>query len=95
MEADILSIQDGGVRATLQPFPAALRGEAAALTELRFAVANQDVAAAKAALRHLQQAATERQQLGQELLDGLRPYVDPDVLQALLREAAQDAASGT
>lgn len=89
MEADILSVQDNGIRNTLEAFPRVLREQVAAVTELRLAVAHLDVGGETAALRHLRRASNERQQLGAELLDRLRPFVDPETLQRIAQAAAE------
>jgi hypothetical protein len=93
MHADILSLEDPGLRSTMGVFPEVLGEQLAAITELRLAVADQDLAAGKAALRHLQRATTQRQEVGLELLDQLRPYVDPEILQGLLQGAVENLQS--
>jgi hypothetical protein len=93
LDADILSIEDPGLRSTMRVFPELLGEQLAAITELRLAVADQDLAAGKAALRHLQRATTQRQEVGLELLDQLRPYVDPETLQGFLQGAVENLQS--
>jgi hypothetical protein len=65
-----------------------LREEVSAIVELRIAVAHLDVKGERAALRRLRTAAEERRQQAVELLDQLRPFVDPETLREILQGAA-------
>ena len=90
MRSDILSIEDDGVRETFLAIADTMRDEASAMNELQSATHTMSgyLKAERRALRHLQRAAAHRQQLGIELLDRLRPYVDPATLREILQSAA-------
>lgn len=91
MEADVLAIGDNGVRETLLAMSAALRDEVGAVVELRHAVAHLDVKGQRAAVQRLRAAADKRHQQALEVLDQLRPYVDPATLRAILQEAVSQS----
>lgn len=90
MRVDILSIEDDGVRESLLRIEDTMRDEVNAMVDLQSAVPFK-VKAERRALRQLQRAAAQRQQLGIELLDRLRPYVDPATLREILQSAAERA----
>jgi hypothetical protein len=85
----VTSIEDAGLRGTLEPFVANLQDQLAAVVELHNAVARFDPAAEQAAVDHFVSASQEHERLGEELLDRLRPYIDADELRRLLQEAAE------
>lgn len=88
MRADIVSVEDDGLRSTLLPLADVLEDEVAAFTALRLAVTSLDIEAERHAVRDVRAASEERRRLGAEWFDRLRPYVDAATIEEILREAA-------
>jgi len=100
--ADVLTIEDSSLRKTFSDIIGTMTDEVLALEDLEFAVGlvvpsdsswlGPASGGKRGALRRLQAAAEQRQKLSMELLDRLRPYLDPETLRLILQGAA---AQGT
>ena len=104
MVADTGTIEDDGLREILVRVSSTLGEEVQAMIELygvfppgtpasvqddySLRCFLREKSCERQALRHLRRAAEKRQELGIELLDRLRPYVDPATLREILQSAA-------
>lgn len=87
---DVMAISDAGVRSVFDEFADNYSAKLDAVTRLWNAVAAGDPDAEEAAGADLQAAAEEGQHLATNLLEKLRPFVDPEDLTALLQGRAAD-----
>jgi len=90
MFATVVSIQDTGLRKIIMQVVTNYKAKLDAMTALHLAVAAGDAEAAQSASNALSQAASEGSVLALSLMDRIRPYVDPDTLQAVAKRKGHE-----